>query len=210
MALTTNIPTEDELFIPVDELTVTAFPPYDGAQDYDDDAHTPVMQGIAALYAKPFHLVRPAPKTIDSKEANRFARHEVQHPSIDWYRWCLKFVRTAWGLPMKYATARDAWENGTQVAYTGNPNDIPFGAPVFSKARNAGPDDSWHVFLAGGFFPKRQDRLFRSTDIVAHGRISPVPIQAFIDRWDHEILGWTRDLNGQTLNLPKPPRQRRK
>jgi hypothetical protein len=62
------------------------------------------------------------------------------------------------------------------------------------------------VFLAGGYNHKGV-RIFRSTDIAVLGGVSVCTLEDIQDRWGHEILGWTDDLNGYDLHLPAIPRR---
>ncbi len=142
-----------------------------------------------------------------AREAVARAREIVRTGETDWHKLCLKFVRTCWGLPLKYETAREAWENAhVKHAFT-NVKSIPFGAPVFSRRPHAGPDDSGHVFLAGGC-NRHGVRVFRSTDIQVLGGVSPCTIDDIQQKWGHEILGWSEDLNGFALDLPAIPRRK--
>jgi hypothetical protein len=151
---------------------------------------------------------RPLPNApINASEANHTAREIVRSGSTEWHRLCLKFVRTCWGLPKVNDTAREAWENAHDKHPYKSVETIPYGAPVFSRRPNAGADDAGHVFLAGGY-NKRGVRIFRSVDIKIEGGVSPCTIEDIQERWGHEILGWTGDLNGFNLNLPAIPKAR--
>lgn len=153
---------------------------------------------------------RKCPRTEASKEASALSRLQVAAPTEDWTRLCLRFVRKMWGLPMVYGTAREAWQKAEKKHPYTNVHDIPHGAPVFS--RPVGDETgAWHVFIAGGYWKEKKNgrivstRIFRSNDIKEIGSIHPVEISTFVERWGHEILGWTEDLNGYDLDLPKPP-----
>jgi hypothetical protein len=124
-------------------------------------------------------------------------------------RLCLKFVRTCWGVPMKFPTAIAAW-HGAQFKHpwTGDTEDIPYGAPVFfMNPRDS--DSAGHVVITAGHDRKGR-RNFKSNDIIASGHIDTVHIDAFTERWGLEVLGWTEDLNGVKLRLPKSPNQRKR
>jgi len=139
--------------------------------------------------------------TIHAGEANAHAREIVRTGNTDWNRLCLKFVRTCWGLPAVHPTAAIAWEKAEDKHTFTRQRDIPYGAPVFTRRPDAGPDDSGHILLAGGY-NRHGVRIFRSTDIKIHGGISACTLDDIRERWGHEILGWTGDLNGYDLNLP--------
>lgn len=163
---------------------------------------TPPVEREPLLKGLPEAPVRPLAAVV-------FARNEAQSGRTDFLRLCLKFVRLSYSLPPVYPSARVAWQSAKRKhKWTGDVEDIPFGAPVFSKGPNDGPNDAWHVFLACGR-DKSGVRIFRSNDILVKGGISTVRIEAFTERWGHTILGWTEDLNGFDLNLPPSPNERK-
>jgi len=143
---------------------------------------------------------------VTAREANANAREIVRLGETDWHRLCLKFVRECWGLPAAEPTAAKAWENAKGKHKFTKVRDIPYGAPVFSRRPDAGPNDSGHIILAGGW-NHRGVRIFRSVDITVQGGVSVCTLDDLRERWGHEILGWTDDLNGFNLNLP-PIRKR--
>ena len=125
-------------------------------------------------------------------------------------RRCLQSVRESWRLPFKYGTAEAARKGAKAFhPWTGDTEDIPFGAPVWSKRIGAPADDAGHVFMAGGHAAKG-DRIFWTVDAVRLGETDPVTIDFFSEKWGHEILGWAEDLNGYDLNLPLSPNERKK
>lgn len=118
-------------------------------------------------------------------------------------RHCLQAVRTPYGIPSKYLTAREAREHAkTFHKYNGNPESIPYGAFVFSR-RKGSTGTAEHVFLAGGHSHRK--RIFWTVDAKILGGWSPVHITFFIERWGHEILGWSLDINevGIDAVIPK-------
>lgn len=125
-------------------------------------------------------------------------------------RRCLQSVRESWQLPMVYGTARDARIHAKNFhPWTGKENDVPYGAPVFSRRPGAGPDDAEHVFMCGGHDGTGR-RIFWSVDVKHLGETDPIYIEFLVERWGHEILGWSGDLNGYDLNLPLSPNARKK
>lgn len=125
-------------------------------------------------------------------------------------RRCLQGVRTAWQLPMKYGTAKQARLESVRFhEWTGNTEDIPYGAPVFSRRVNAPADDAEHVFICGGHDASRK-RIFWTVDAIRLGEFDPVHIDFFTEKWGHEIMGWAEDLNGYDLNLPLSPNERKR
>lgn len=147
--------------------------------------------------------VRPAFAVATERE--RFQSH-----TTDYARLCLKNVRSAYQLPAVEPRAIDAWNHAKRKhKWTGDVADIPYGAPVFSQRPGAPASDAGHVFMCGGW-DKNGQRIFWTNDIIVLGGINPVHIEAFTERWGHKILGWTEDLNGYDLNLPKSPNERKR
>lgn len=149
-----------------------------------------------------------AEKYPEAVAAVRFARAESRSGRTDFPRMCLRFVRICWGVPLRYRTAREAWEKAAKKHPYTHVNAIPFGAPVFSSRPNAGSDDAGHVFIACGWDDKGR-RIFRGNDVKVLGGISAFRIDTITEGWGHTILGWTEDLNGVPLKLG-PTRKVRK
>ncbi len=118
------------------------------------------------------------------------AKSEAADPSQDWYRKCLRFVRTMVGIDARYPEADDAWF-GADVRHTsGTP---PMGAAVFWLGGQYG-----HVALSAG-----NGRVW-TNDIDGRGVISLESITTITNKWKYHYVGWTEDLNGVKLQLPKP------
>ena len=144
-----------------------------------------------------------------AREATQNARAHARSNQTLFPRLCLRFVRQCWEIPALYGTAIEAWKNAEQKhAWKGDVDDIPWGAPVFFKRPDAGPNDAGHVAICGGHDSKGR-RIFRSNDVVTLGGIDVVNMNAFTEKWGMECLGWTKDLNGYALNLPQSPNQRK-
>lgn len=133
--------------------------------------------------------------------------------TTDFERLCLGAVRRSYGLPPVERYAITAWRNAKgKHEWTGDVEDIPYGAAVFSQRPGAPRDpakDAGHVFLAGGR-DKNGERVFWTVDARTLGGISPVHITFFTEKWGHRIIGWTDTLNGYDLNLPPSPNERKK
>lgn len=145
----------------------------------------------------------------NSLEAMRWASADARD-NENWYRLCLKYVRSAWALPAVYGTAKAAclrskrfhpWTKGQGT------KSIPFGAPIYTRPRNAPAHDPWHVVLAGGWARDGQ-RIVWSTDILVKGEPDAVRLVDLLRKWDHVVIGWASDLNGYVLPLPKAPSER--
>jgi len=113
--------------------------------------------------------------------------------------YCLRQVRTWWGVGSKYGTAVTAWKYAT----TKHPGNLspPKGACVFFSG---GPGGYGHVAFALG------NGYVRSTDAAGRGRNGTVTIAWIRQNWGLPYLGWTQDLNGVRLPVggtttPAPP-----
>lgn len=104
---------------------------------------------------------------------------------------CLAFVRTAFGVAPKYASAIAAWNAARYKHRTTNPNALPAGVPGFMTH----PRSTYqHVFLSLG------GGLMRTTNSITN-RIQTVSIQSWLNNgWT--LLGWTEDLNGVRVYTP--------
>lgn len=167
---------------------------------------------------KPVKKVAPetAKKTTDNRpEAEQTplgavlaAVEESRRPSENLHNMCLRFVRnTCWKLPLKFKTAREAYDDahkhGDIVTFK-SVNDVPVGAPVFSRSKDAGPNDPYHVFIACRWWHPPHDkpvRVFRSTDIKRSGEVDAVELDTLLEKWNHECLGYSKSLNGYRLPL---------
>jgi hypothetical protein len=128
---------------------------------------------------------------VSSVGAVTRAANEARSPSRDWTGYCLMWVRTMLGIPVKYPSAIKAWEGAADKHTSGNP---PEGVPVFWRGGNFG-----HVALSAG-----GGKVY-STDIRRRGKVDLVPITEIRDRWGYTYLGWATDLNGVDITLPAPP-----
>lgn len=100
---------------------------------------------------------------------------------------CLQFVRLAYGVGPKYASAIDAW-NGAKKKHRSLAN-APVGAPVFFSGSRYG-----HVAIYLG------DGKIRTTNSYT-GRIHTDAISAW-EKVGYTTLGWAEDLNG--VDVAKP------
>lgn len=99
---------------------------------------------------------------------------------------CLKVTRGWLGIPAHYYDAATAWANAVHK----HPGDRtpPPGAPVFYAGGKHG-----HIALALG-----SDQI-RTTDAPSAGRVSTQSLAWPEEHWGLTYLGWTEDLNTQTL-----------
>lgn len=129
--------------------------------------------------------------------ACRWGRRQVTQPLKDWHGMCLQFVRMCFDLPAVHPSAGAAWRAAKRKHPTTDARTIPRGVPVFWET----PSVFEHVALSLG------GGLCLSTDAKRRGKVDVVRIDAIGPAWGAQLLGWTEDLNGQTVwtNKPKPP-----
>lgn len=137
----------------------------------------------------------PATPAKTWSDAVRAGRGQIRAASAPaprlWYGLCLRFVRTALGIPAVYPSAIAAWK-GAQNKHTAGPP--PAGAPVFWSGGAYG-----HIALSVG-----GGRVL-STDIRRRGHVDEVAIDLVHDRWGLTYLGWSEDLNGRPVDLAGRP-----
>lgn len=120
-----------------------------------------------------------------------WGRNQITNPTQSWERLCLKFVRSCYGIPAKYADAGKAWDNAKHKHPTRDPMSIPRGVPVFFET----PGTADHIVLSLG------NGLCLTNDWSAPGKISVARIADIAARWG-QLLGWTEDLNGVPVYSP--------
>lgn len=119
----------------------------------------------------------------DAGSACRTAVRATLTPAPELTGMCLRAVRTWLDVPPRDPSAIDAWRSVPKVERrTSSP---PAGTPVFWEVGQHG-----HIALSLGHL------LCVSTDILAPGRVSVVPIAEVERRWGAHLLGWTVSLNG--------------
>lgn len=109
-----------------------------------------------------------------------------------WQGLCLRFVRTAYGLPAVHPDAHSAW-HAAKGKHTGK-GYPPKGVPVFWRGGRYG-----HVALSLG------KGWCISTDYVRQGRADKVPIDTVTKGWGLQYLGWAESINGTDITGWQPP-----
>lgn len=122
----------------------------------------------------------------------KYARTITRYP----VGYCLKYVRTCFGIASKYPSAINAWNNAKHRH--GPTSAIPYGVPVFFKGGKYG-----HVALSLGKNAQGVD-MCRSTDYPRAGVVGEVPIRTLAANWNYPYIGWTEDLNGVRVYTPPP------
>lgn len=127
----------------------------------------------------------PGDSLRHSKAAIAFARDLIKQHAYVGVGYCLKTVRTYFGVAALYPDAETAWEQAQHKHRTSNPDHFPWGTPGF--ATNGG---NGHVWLNIG-----HGRCI-TTDYGQAGYIGIAPISAMAPWVRGELAGWSKDLNG--------------
>jgi len=109
--------------------------------------------------------------------------------------YCHKTCQNAWGLPVKYASALDAWNHVPVKARHTDPTKAPIGAPHFWDEHYG------HVAL-------QSDRkgYVISTDAPVGNFVGEVPVEWFAKHWGKKYLGWASVYNDVDLLLKDMPK----
>lgn len=107
--------------------------------------------------------------------------------------YCLKTVRTFYGVPALYPDAETAWEEAEQQHPTSDPKAIPRGVPVWWTNGRYG-----HVALSAG------GGMCWTTDYRRTGYVNLAPIGPLAAWCGGRLVGWTEDVNGVDVWNPKP------
>lgn len=141
----------------------------------------------------------------NTAQALAYAAEQAARPTQDWSNYCLKFVRSCYGIPPLYASAWAAWLGADdEDRHTGGtPSDAPVGTALCYKG--GGPYG--HIMLAAHPIAGELSAAW-SNDLVADGEIDKVARTAPITKWGQGYLGYLTAVNGYDLMLPTPrPKQ---
>lgn len=135
------------------------------------------------------------------EEALEFARAESTNRSRDWTRYCQAFVRSCWGLPAFYSSARAQWLGAAKDDRHegGDPDDAPVGAALCWASSPHG-----HISLAGRTPKGGSVKGSWSTDIKRRGWPDWCPRDAPRSQWGQPYLGFLTSVNGWDLRLETP------
>ena len=109
---------------------------------------------------------------------------------------CHKTCQNAWGLPVKYASAIDAWNHVPAKARHIDPKKAPIGAPHFFAGGQYG-----HVVLQSD-----KKGVVISTDAPANNYVGEVSVEWFVKHWGKKYLGWASVYNDTELQLSEMPK----
>jgi hypothetical protein len=122
-------------------------------------------------------------------------KHMVNHESGFQGR-CHATCQNAWGLPVKYASAIDAWNHVPKAARHTDSTKAPVGAPHFYAGGQYG-----HVALQSD-----KKGIVISTDAPTTNYVGEVPTTWFVQHWSKTYLGWASVYNDVTLQLTDMPK----
>jgi len=109
---------------------------------------------------------------------------------------CHATCQNAWGLPVKYASALDAWEHVPAKARHTDPKLAPIGSPHFFDGGLYG-----HVVLQSG-----KKGIVIGTDAPTNNYVGEVPLDWFVQHWGKKYLGWASVYNDVQLQLKDMPK----
>jgi hypothetical protein len=109
---------------------------------------------------------------------------------------CHATCQNAWGLPVKYASALDAWNHVPAKARNTDPSKAPVGAPHFFDGGLYG-----HVVLQSD-----KKGVVIGTDAPTNNYVGEVSLTWFAKHWGKKYLGWASVYNDVQLQLKEMPK----
>jgi len=109
---------------------------------------------------------------------------------------CHATCQNAWGLPVKYASALDAWNHVPAKARHTDASKAPVGAPHFFDGGLYG-----HVVLQSG-----KKGIVIGTDAPTNNYVGEVSLTWFAKHWGKKYLGWASVYNDVQLQLKDMPK----
>lgn len=134
-----------------------------------------------------------APRTPE--QAIDYGLALMRHHTFVEVGYCLRTVRTDYGVGPLYLDATEAWAGADKKHRTSNPKDIPRGVPAFWTGGSAGHG---HIVLSVG------GGICLTTDFHESGYVDLARIDRIGPAWGLNLVGWTEDLNGVTVWTDKP------
>lgn len=124
-----------------------------------------------------------------------WGKNQVNHPSQDWYRWCLVFVQDCFGVGPKEPTAGAEWDHASGRHVVQRGSEVPAAVPVHWET--SGVADHIATSIGGG--------LCLSTDAARKGRVDIVSIDSITRNWNCKLQGWTETIEGVQIWTPPKP-----
>lgn len=109
---------------------------------------------------------------------------------------CHATCQNAWGLPVKYASAIDAWNHIPAKAKNTDPSKAPIGAPHFFDGGHYG-----HVVIQSD-----KKGIVIGTDAPVADYVGEVHLDWFSKNWGKKYLGWASVYNDEALQLKDMPK----
>jgi hypothetical protein len=109
---------------------------------------------------------------------------------------CHATCQNAWGLPVKYASAIDAWNHVPAKARNTDATKAPVGAPHFFDGGIYG-----HVVLQSD-----KKGYVIGTDAPTNNYVGEVKLDWFAKHWGKKYLGWASVYNDVQLQLKDMPK----
>lgn len=148
-----------------------------------DQAAIDAVKKIPASPAPPVKVEKVYPAIIaartQSEDGPRFGVGE-----------CLMRVHDCYGIGALYPNAAAGWAGTKRKHRTSDPHGIPRGYPVWWTGGSHG---FGHVAISAG------RGMCWSTDLRRPGYFDFVPIDEIRAKWGLTLVGWSEDLNGQTV-----------
>lgn len=110
--------------------------------------------------------------------------------------YCHKTCQNAWALPVKYASAIDAWNHVPAKHRHTDPSKAPIGAPHFWAGGDYG-----HVALQSD-----KKGIVIGTDAPTGNYVGEVAVTWFAKNWGKKYLGWASVYNDVELQLGEMPK----
>lgn len=108
---------------------------------------------------------------------------------------CHMTCQNAWGLPVKYASAIDAWNHIPKQHRHTDPTKAAIGAVHFYEGGNYG-----HVVIQSD-----KKGIVIGTDAPVTDYVGEVPVMWFVQHWGKKYLGWSDYYNDTNLQLGTMP-----
>lgn len=132
-------------------------------------------------------LGAPGDSPNTALEAIRLGRDWIARDKWVGVGYCLRTIRSLYGVAALYPDAQTAWEESDRKHRTDDPLDIPWGVPVWWVDNASG---FGHVALSIG------NGRCLSTDYRETGELGVAPISALGPWCGGRLAGWTNDING--------------
>jgi carbohydrate-selective porin OprB len=110
--------------------------------------------------------------------------------------YCHRTCQNAWGLPVKYSSAIDAWNHIPAKHRHTDLSKAPIGAPIFFDGGHYG-----HVVLQSD-----KKGIVIGTDAPANNYVGEVAVTWFAKHWGKKVLGWASMYNDVELQLKEMPK----